>query len=126
MAKEHNLGALAMSKRGTGRTVAVKAETVGTATSASTAVSAASSVDVEDRLGLTDCSSNSSSGNAISSTAAVDADVKVDIDALPCSPSKSVARDSLLVSSQAHRVAALNIGLAGAAASDVINRYDPK
>lgn len=120
------MGALAMSKRGTGRTVAVKAETVGTATSASTAVSAAGSADVEDRLGLTDCSSNSSSGSAISSTAAVDADVKVDIDALPCSPSKSVARDSLLVSSQAHRVAALNIGLAGAAASDVINRYDPK
>lgn len=118
------MGALAMSKRGTGRTVAVKAEVASTATIASSAVSAAALVDVEDRVGLTDSSSsmNNNSDNVISSAVTVDIDVKMDVDALPCSPSKSVVRDSLLVSSQAHRVAALNVGLAGAAASDVINR----
>ena len=111
-----------MSKRGTGRTVAVKAEVTGTATTASTAVIAAGP-EVEDRVGLTDNSSNiNNSGEAISSAVAIDADVKMDVDALPCSPSKSVVRDSLLVPSQAHKTAALNVGLAGAAAADIINR----
>lgn len=117
VAKEHNLGMLAMSKRGIGRSVAAKAERAGTATSANAAVSVAGTVSVEEGVRPTDGdSSNNSSGNVATTALHVDADVRVDTDALPCSPSKNIAKDGLA------RAAALSIGLAGAGASDVINR----
>jgi hypothetical protein len=119
VAKEHNLGALAMNKRGGGRAAVVKAEVsapVVLSNGSASATSSASALDGSSSEGLNNGGSSSAVGNESQ---------KMDVStACPGSSSSLEAvRDSSLAASIASNTAALDVGLLGVT-PDIVNRYD--
>ena len=130
VAKEHNLGALAMNKRGGGRAAVVKVEAPVPAVmsngSATATASMNASINASSSSAALGESSSSDGFNAggTSSTAG-DESHKMDISsALPGSSSSSESvRDFSLAASIASNTAALDVGLLGVT-PDIVNRCD--
>lgn len=124
--KGHNLGTMALTKRGGGRVLGVKVEPAFVPVPLPVSGANAPSVDADGAPDAKSSSSSSglgaavaSSGPALSTSQIGDESHQIDGD-VPCSPSSRAAgRDS----SQAQRAAALAVGLVSAGASDIISRW---
>jgi hypothetical protein len=126
--KGHNLGTMALTKRGGGRVLGVKVEPAFVPVPLPVSGANAPSVDADGAPDAKSSSSSSSSGSgaggassgpALSTGQIYDELLQIDGD-VPCSPSSRPAgRDS----SQAQRAAALAVGLVSAGASDIISRW---
>jgi hypothetical protein len=125
VAKEHNLGALAMNKRGGGRAAVVKAEVSAPVVLSNGSASATSSASASSGSTALDGSSSEGLNNGGSSSAVGNESQKMDVStACPGSSSSLEAvRDSSLAASIASNTAALDVGLLGVT-PDIVNRYD--
>ena len=133
--KGHNLGSMALTKRGGGRVLGVKVESafvpVPLPPVGANAVSIGTDGAVDSKSSSSSSSSSSGSGAAGSGNGSTPMVCQTDDDLLlkdgdvPSSPSSRAAgkdSSSSLHTSQAQRAAALAVGLASAGASDVISR----
>ena len=136
--KGHNLGSLALTKRGGGRMLGVKVEPAFVPVPMPPAGANAVSVGADGAVDSKSTSSSSSSSSSSSGSGASglgngsapmvcqsDDDLLLKDGDVPCSPSSRAAgKDSgfSLHASLAQRAAALAVGLASAGASDVISR----
>ena len=131
--KGHNLGSMALTKRGGGRVLGVKVEPafvpVPMPPTSANAVTVGTDGAVDSKsTGSSSSSGSVASGSGNGSTPMVcqtDDDVLLKDGEVPSSPSsKAAGKDSgsSLHASQAQRAAALAVGLASAGASDVISR----
>ena len=129
--KGHNLGTMALTKRGGGRVLGVKVEPVFVPVPLPAgnvnAVSVGADGDV-DSATTSSSGSGSGAGGAVSCSipmvCQVDGESLQRFDDVNCSPnSRSAGKDSSLPTSQAQRAAALAVGLTSAGASDVISRW---
>ena len=140
VAKEHNLGSFALSRRG-GRASTVKAAPVlsvvvhaadasaGADTGANTDANIVGDPDVRlERVDSLDDASNNTTklveDKDIINVTVTDEGLRSSLASLPSSPTSSAKalKDAMQVTFQANRALALNVGLAGAGMSDMISR----